>query len=112
MVDRSYCTAADMARETGYHRSTVVGWIKAGRIRSVKKRTSRSVYRIYQKYFATGFIKKLKKSDRRHGTTWTAAELCVLGNNMGKGLDSLTAMLPGRTRSAICVRRSRERRRQ
>jgi len=109
-LDRSYCTAADLARETGYHRTTVAAWIKAGKVKSVKKEKANSHYRIYLKYFKKGFIGSLRKADMKHGKWWTATEIFVLRNNMNKDMGAMVAILPHRTQNAIAIKRTRERR--
>lgn len=110
MIDRTYCTAADYARLTGYDRTTVADWIKAGIINAKKRKKKGSHYRIYKKYFHSKFIQSLIKADFKHETVWTSVELHVLRGNINKPIGALMKLLPHRTKTAIKVKRTRERR--
>jgi len=107
MIDRTYCTAADYARLTGYDRTTVLEWIKAGRIRSKKRAGPYSRHKIFQKYFKPNYINKIKKANSHYKKWWTDTELYVLRGHMDKKIGTLAALLPNRTKNAIKIKRTR-----
>ena len=106
-VDRTYCTAADFARETGYDRTTIAKWIKAGKLRGFKRRNKRGHHRIPFKYLTPRYIDKNKKANPRSDKSWSDVELYQLRINIDKDLDTLCILLQGRSRNAIKVKRCR-----
>jgi len=106
----TYCTAADMARVTGYDRSTVLDWIRCGKVRARKRLRPYAHHRIFAKYFRSEFINKVKKTNPHSETWWTDAELYILRSNIDEKISALERLIPHRTKTAIKVKRTRERR--
>ena len=110
-----YSTAADYARLTGFDRTTIAAWIKAGKIgargRHKKTKPKNSHYKISECEFRPGRIAaaKAKKPYPKHGKTYSAAELHVLQNNEHLSAHTIAFMI-GRNENSVRIKRCRMRR--
>jgi len=102
-------SAAALARELGYDRTTIVEWIKSNKITAKKRRTDKCPWLIHKKWFRPEFINKHKKFKRRL-SSWTRHEIRTLQYYINTPISKLLILLPNRTKNAIKVKRSRERR--
>lgn len=94
-----YSTAADYARLIGYHRTTIVKWIKDGKLSVVnktvksKKKNYNMHWKITNKSFQPCTISKHKKPYPKHYKHWSKEEIYILKNNLDKPASVLTEML-------------------
>ena len=104
MNNYDYSTAADYARITGYHRTTIVERIKCGEISVVnkcgKKENPKRRWRISHKAMRRA---QPEKPYPKHYARWTATEDYVLINNYGKPICILAEML-GRNANSVRIR--------
>lgn len=102
----NYNTLADFARAVNVDRSTVLAWVRAGRIKS-QKRNKKSKKRHYlsNRYFSPKVIGQFKKPYPKYSKTWTKTELHIL-RNWTAG-DAALAKALGRSVNAIRIKRSR-----
>ncbi len=103
----AYNTAAHMAREIGFHRTTVVEWIKIGNIGSFKKMGSPNCnHKIPHYEFKPGRIQQLKnkKPYKKHNKTWSDSEIYVLKTNWNLPDNVIADMIKRNERAVLSMR--------
>lgn len=104
--DRSnYQTLADFARHVGVDRTTVLAWVRSGKIQSRKKNNSKKHHRLNESLFCRYSVKKFAKPYPKYSTTWSETEMYVLRN--WTGTDEELAKAVGRSVNAVRIKRSR-----
>lgn len=105
----NYQTLADFARFIGVNRSTVLYWVKTGRLKSTKKDLhSKKRHRLSEELFyncARKTKKKYQKPYPKYSTTWSETELYIMRN--WTGTDEQLSKAIGRTVNAIRIKRTR-----
>lgn len=96
----TYNTPADLARQTGYNRTTIVEWIKKGKVKGHKSKKSKN-WRIRLSEFS-----RVKPKCAKHGKTWSKIEIYILENNTHLNVNTLAKML-GRTPKAVACKKCR-----
>ncbi len=104
----SHSTAADLARMTGYHRTTIVEWIRAGKVGAWGKATKspNCHYKIYDKEFRPRNVERLKggKPYPKHSKTYSNAEMYIM-RNCAQLPARVVARMIGRSANAVRVKR-------
>lgn len=104
----NYQTLADFARHVGVHRTTVLAWIRAGRIKSRKWRNdphSKKRHRLNEELFYNVSRKNFLKPYPKYSTTWSETEVYLLRN--WTGTDEQLAKAVGRSVNAVRIKRCR-----
>lgn len=105
----NYQTLADFARLVGVDRTTVLAWVRSGRIKSKKKSNSKKWHRLGEtmlyEYKRETLIKRFGKPYPKYGTVWSETEIYVLRN--WTGTDEGLAKAVGRSVNAVRIKRSR-----
>lgn len=101
----NYQTLADFARRVGVDRTTVLAWVRSGRINSRKKNNSKKWHRLNENLFVRYGAKKFMKPYPKYSTTWSETEIYVLRN--WTGTDEQLAEAVGRSVNAVRIKRSR-----
>lgn len=108
MNDYDYSTAADYARASGYHRTTIVKWIKLGKIAAVNK-TVKSKKKNRNKHWKIAhksIMFPVKKPHHNQGRSWSSAEKYILKNNLHLQVAELEKIIH-RSRNAIKIMKCR-----
>lgn len=98
-------TAQDLARAVGVHRTTVVDWIKKGRITAMPHKKGRRWY-ISERRFRQAHIERLKKPYPKYSKSYSQAEIATLLAFPDKS-DAVLAKMLGRSENAIHIKRWR-----
>ena len=101
----NYQTLADFARLVGVHRTTVLAWVRSGKIKSKKKGNSKKRHRLNERIFYHCSTKKFIKPYPKYSTTWSETEIYILRN--WTGTDEGLAKAVGRSVNAVRIKRSR-----
>lgn len=101
----NYQTLADFARRVGVDRTTVLAWVRSGRIKSKKKDNSKKWHRLNDRLFYRTDIKRFLKPYPKYSNPWSDTEIYVLRN--WTGTDEQLAKAVGRSVNAIRIKRSR-----
>lgn len=102
----NYQTLADFARLVGVDRSTVLAWVRAGRIKTTKKNPhSKKRHRLNEERFYHDSWKPFLKPYPKYSTSWSETELYVMRN--WTGTDEQLAKAVGRSVNAVRIKRSR-----
>lgn len=104
----NYQTLADFARLVGVDRTTVLAWIRSGKIKSKKKDNSKKRHKLNEHYFwhnPQKTIREFKKPYPKYGMPWSETEMFVLTN--WTGTDEQLAKAIGRSVNAVRIKRSR-----
>lgn len=105
----NYQTLADFARLVGVDRTTVLAWVRAGKLKSKKKSNSKKWHRLNETMLYVHkretLIKRFGKPYPKYSTTWSATEIYVLRN--WAGTDEGLAKAVGRSVNAVRIKRSR-----
>lgn len=101
----NYQTLADFARFIGVDRSTVLDWIRKGKIKSRKKSSSKKRHKLNKKIFSQKNRRRLQKPYPKYSSPWSPAEIYVLKNWTGTGEQLAKAV--GRSVNAVRIKRSR-----
>ena len=103
----NYQTLADYARYCGVDRSTVLAWVRSGRIKSRKKDNSKKHHRLNEELFYHNGPKYMgfKKPYPKYSTSWSETEIYVLKS--WTGTDEQLAKAIGRSVNAVRIKRSR-----
>ena len=101
----NYQTLSDFARLVGVHRTTVLAWVKNGKIISTKKYNSNKWHRLNDRLFYRTDIKRFLKPYPKYSTPWSETEIYILRN--WTGTDAQLAKAVGRSINAVRIRRSR-----
>lgn len=103
----SYSTAADYARMTGFHRTTIVEWIKAGKLGvfNQKNKKPNAHWKICQKDMKRKVVVALKsqKPYPKHGKSYSDTELYVLMNNQHLPAKTIAKMI-GRNERSVRIK--------
>lgn len=107
----NYQTLADFARLVGVDRTTVLAWVRSGRIKSRKPKTApkNQHHRLKEVLFYIAPRKNLAEFAKpypKYSTTWSRTELYVLHN--WTGTDEGLAKAVGRSVNAVRIKRCRE----
>lgn len=105
----NYQTLADFARLIGVHRTTVLAWVRSGKIKSKKKSNSKKRHRLgetmFYEYKRETLIERFGKPYQKYSNPWSEAEIYVLRN--WTGTDEQLAKAVGRSVNAVRIKRSR-----
>lgn len=101
----NYQTLADFARLVGVHRSTVLDWVRKGKLKSPKKDNSKKHHRLNEYLFCSSLIKKYKKPYPKYSNPWSETEIYVLRN--WTGTDEQLAKAVARSVNAVRIKRTR-----
>lgn len=101
----NYQTLADFARRVGVDRTTVLAWVRSGKIKSRKKDNSKKRHRLNEELFYNVSAKHYKKPYPKYSTTWSETEIYVLRN--WTGTDEQLSEAIGRSINAVRIKRSR-----
>lgn len=105
----NYQTLADFARLIGVDRSTVLAWVRAGRLKTNKKNSkSKKRHRLNDHLFYhcdKRIINTFQKPYPKYSTPWSETEIYVLKN--WNGSDKGLAKAVGRSVNAVRIKRSR-----
>lgn len=101
----NYQTLADFARRVGVDRTTVLAWVRSGKIQSRKKDNSKKRHKLNENLFYRYSAKKFAKPYPKYSTTWSETELYVLRN--WTGTDEQLAKAVGRSINAVRIKRCR-----
>lgn len=105
----NYQTLADFARIVGVDRSTVLAWVRSGKIKSNKNGNGKNRHRLREELFWKSkdeyLRKKYGKPYPKYSTTWSETEIYVLRN--WTGTDDELAKAVGRSVNAVRIKRSR-----
>lgn len=101
----NYQTLADFARRVGVDRSTVLAWVRSGKIKSRKKDNSKRHHRLCEHLFYRYSADKFKKPYPKYSTAWSETEIHVMRN--WTGTDEQLAKAVGRSVNAVRIKRSR-----
>lgn len=101
----NYQTLADFARRVEVDRTTVLAWVRSGRIKSRKKGNSKRHHRLCEHLFYRYSADKFKKPYPKYSTTWSETEIYVMQN--WTGTDEQLAKAIGRSVNAVRIKRSR-----
>lgn len=104
----NYQTLADFARLVGVHRSTVLNWVRSGRIESRKSKKEfnrKKRHKLNEALFYRVDKRKFMKPYPKYSTTWSATEIYTLRS--WTGTDEQLAKAVGRSINAVRIRRSR-----
>lgn len=101
----NYQTLADFARHVGVDRTTVLSWVRKGKIKSQKKNNGKRHHRLNEELFYAVSADRYKKPYPKYSTTWSETELCVLRN--WTGTDEQLAKAVGRSVNAVRIKRCR-----
>jgi transposase len=104
---KNACNSAQaFAREVGVHRTTVVEWIKKGRVKALPHKKGERWY-IGEKQFGKDNVERLKKPYPKYSKPYSEAELHVI-RNATEDIKTVAKML-GRSPNAIKIKRHRMR---
>ena len=98
-----YQTLADFARHVGVDRTTVLAWVRSGRLKSRKKGKSKKRHRLNEELFYKWSAEKYRKPYPKYSTTWNDTEIYVLKN--WTGTDEQLAKAVGRSVNAVRIKR-------
>ncbi len=101
----NYQTLADFARLVGVDRTTVLAWVRSGKIKSSKKDNSKKRHRLNECLFYKRSLKKYQKRYPKYSKPWEETEIYVLMN--WTGTDEQLAEAVGRSVNAVRIKRSR-----
>lgn len=101
----NYQTLADFARLVGVDRTTVLAWVRAGKLKSKKKSNSKKWHKLNETLFYRVDKIKFMKPYPKYSTTWSATELYTLRS--WTGTDEQLAKAVGRSVNAVRIKRSR-----
>lgn len=104
----NYQTLADFARLVGVDRTTVLAWVRQGKIvsrKSKKEQNTKKRHKLNEKLFYQHSADKFKKLYPKYSTTWSETEIYVLRN--WTGADRQLAKAVGRSVNAVRIKRSR-----
>lgn len=106
--DSNYETLADYARLIGVDRTTILYWVRKGKIKSQKDKhaPANKRHRLSKTLFTVN-VEKFKKPYPKYSTTWSDAEIYTLNN--WTGTDEQLAKRLGRSVNAVRIKRYRER---
>lgn len=97
-------SAAEYARECGVHRTTVVEWIKKGKIKACKRDGEHQPHKIPEKEKKK--IKDLKAPYPKHYQRYTSSEIYIMVNNKHLTNQEMGKMLK-RSENSVCIKRCR-----
>ncbi len=103
--DSNYQTLADFARFVGVDRTTVLKWVKDGKIKSRKKKPSNKRHRLALRNFTEVNKKRFAKPYPKYSKSWSDTEMYVL--RTWSGTDEGLAKAVGRSVNAVRIKRSR-----
>lgn len=103
--DTNYQTLADFARLVGVHRTTVLAWVRSGKLKSRKKNNSKQWHRLNEAIFYKYERERFRKPYPKYSTPWSETEIYVLRN--WTGTDEQLAKAVGRSVNAVRIKRSR-----
>lgn len=101
----NYQTLADFARLVGVDRTTVLAWVRSGRIESRKKGNSKRHHRLNETLFYKFSLENYRKPYPKYSNPWSETEIYVLRN--WTGTDEQLAKAVGRSINAVRIKRSR-----
>lgn len=104
----NYQTLADFARLVGVDRTTVLAWVRKGKIisrKSQKRQNSKKRHKLNETLFYQHSAEKFKKPYPKYSTTWSETEIYVLRS--WTGTDEQLAEAVGRSVNAVRIKRSR-----
>ena len=104
----NYQTLADFARFVGVDRSTVLAWVRSGRIESRKSKKEfnrKKRHKLNETLFYRVDKRKFMKPYPKYSTTWSATEIYTLRS--WTGTDEQLAKAVGRSVNAVRIKRSR-----
>lgn len=101
----NYQTLADFARLVGVDRTTVLAWVRSGRLKSKKKSNSKKRHRLNEHLFCRYSARNFMKPYPKYSTTWSETDIYVLLN--WTGTDEQLAKAVGRSVNAVRIKRSR-----
>lgn len=104
----NYQTLADFARFVGVDRTTVLAWVRSGRIESRKSKKEfnrKKRHKLNENLFYRVDKIKFMKPYPKYSTTWSAAEIYTLRS--WTGTDEQLAKAVGRSVNAVRIKRSR-----
>lgn len=99
-------SAAEFARECGVHRTTVVEWIKNGKLKAYKMREGKTHYKLPEQ---NAKIKNLRPPYPKYYKWYTETEIYILINNKHLSNSEMAKMLK-RSENSVCIKRCRLRR--
>lgn len=101
----NYQTLSDFARLVGVDRTTVLSWVRSGRLKSRKKDNSKKHHRLNEELFYNRSVKKYKKPYPKYSNTWSKTEIYILRS--WTGTDEQLAKAVGRSVNAVRIKRCR-----
>lgn len=101
MYNNACNSAQSLAREVGVHRTTVVEWIKRGKVKAMNHRKGRRWY-IGESQFTPSNIERLKKPYPKYSKPYSESELHVLRTS--KADVNTIARILKRTPNAIRIK--------
>lgn len=107
MYNKVCNNAQSFAREVGVDRTTVVNWIKKGRIKAAKHKKGDWWY-IGESQFKEENINRLKKPYPKYSIPYSEAEIFIIKNAQPKDINIVAKRL-GRTPNAIRIKLHRMR---
>ena len=103
----NYQTLADFARLVGVDRTTVLSWVRKGKIKSQKGKSSSHKWHKLNKMIFVNNSYKFKKPYPKYSTTWSKDEIYILSN--WTGTDEQLAKRLKRSVNSVRIKRCRER---
>lgn len=105
----NYQTLADFARIVGVDRTTVLDWVRKGKLKSKKKSNSKKHHKLLE-YLFYGYTQETLrkcygKPYPKYSNPWTETEIYVMIN--WTGTDEQLAKAIGRSVNAIRIKRTR-----
>ena len=101
----NYQTLADFARHVGVDRSTVLAWVRSGKIKSRKRDNSKKHHRLNEELFYNVSARNYQKPYPKYSTTWSETEIYILRS--WTGTDEQLAKAVGRSVNAVRIKRCR-----
>lgn len=105
----NYQTLADFARLVGVHRTTVLAWVRSGKLKSQKKSNNKKRHRLDEtmlyKCKRETLVKRFGKPYPKYSNPWSETEIYVLRN--WTGTDAQLAKAVRRSVNAVRIKRSR-----